>query len=243
MKEIYKRSVLVVGGSRGIGAETVKLFSQKGYDVAFTFNKSEDAADRIRRQTGAIPLRADAGHSDSAKISVERAVANLGHIDVLVCNAGISHFGLISDISEEMWEKVIATNLSSIFYYAKYVTPAMISRKSGCIINVASMWGEVGASCEVAYSASKAGVIGFTKALAKELGPSGIRVNCVSPGLIDTDMNNQLGDSVIKEIVAETPIERIGKASDVAKAIMYLSSDESSFITGQVLDVNGGLVI
>lgn len=236
-------NVFIIGGSRGIGAEAVRLFSKRGDRVVFTFHRSERAADELRQETGAFPVRCDVKHSDSVKIASDKAAAVLGHIDVLVCNAGIARFGLITDLDETAWHEVMDTNLSGVFYAVKHVLPAMISRKSGCIITVSSMWGETGASCEAAYSASKAGIIGFTKALAKEVGPSGIRVNCVSPGMIDTDMNSEVDESAVQEIAEETPLCRIGKPSDVAKAMLYLASDDASFVTGQVLGVSGGFII
>ena len=170
-------NILITGGSRGIGAEAVRQFTVAGHKVVFTYHKSETAADLLRQETGAVPVRCDVKHPDSVKIAVDKAVSVLGQIDVLICNAAIADYGLITDIDISRWEDVISTDLNGVFYCIRYVLPAMISRKSGCIITVGSMWGEVGASCEAAYSAAKAGVIGLTKALAKEVGPSGIRVN------------------------------------------------------------------
>lgn len=236
-------TVLIIGGSRGIGAEAVRQFAAAGHRVAFTFHRSEIDADKLRQETGAFPVRCDVKHHDSVKIAVDKAVSVLGHIDVLVCNAAIADYNLITDIEISRWEEVINTNLNGVFYCIKYVLPAMISRKSGCIITVGSMWGEIGASCEIAYSAAKAGVIGLTKALAKEVGPSGIRVNCVSPGMIDTDMNAQVSEDAVREIVDETPLCRTGKPEDVAKAMVFLTSEDASFITGQIISVNGGLVV
>lgn len=236
-------TVLIIGGSRGIGAEAVRQFAAAGHRVAFTFHRSEIDADKLRQETGAFPVRCDVKHHDSVKIAVDKAVSVLGHIDVLVCNAAIADYNLITDIEISRWEEVINTNLNGVFYCIKYVLPAMISRKIGCIITVGSMWGEIGASCEIAYSAAKAGVIGLTKALAKEVGPSGIRVNCVSPGMIDTDMNAQVSEDAVREIVDETPLCRTGKPEDVAKAMVFLASEEASFITGQIISVNGGLVV
>ena len=235
-------NILIVGGSRGIGAAAVKAFRDNGDDVVFTYHRSELEADALRQETGAIPVRCDVKHSDSVKIAVDKAISEMGSIDVLICNAAIADFELVTDITESRWEEIINTNLNGVFYAVRYALPSMISRKSGCVITVSSMWGEVGASCEVAYSASKAGVIGLTKALAKEVGPSGIRVNCVSPGMIDTDMNKDVDDSAVAEIADETPLGRIGQAEEVAAVMKYLASDEASFITGQVIPVNGGLI-
>lgn len=236
-------NVFITGGSRGIGAEAVRRFTAAGSRVVFTYHKSEIEADLLRQETGATPVRCDVKHHDSVKIAVDKAVSVLGHIDVLICNAAVADYGLITDLDISRWEEVINTDLSGVFYCIRYVLPAMISRKSGCIITVGSMWGEVGASCEAAYSAAKAGVIGLTKALAKEVGPSGIRVNCISPGMIDTDMNASVSDDAVDMIVDETPLCRTGTPADVAGTMMFLASDEASFITGQVISVNGGLVI
>ena len=236
-------NILITGGSRGIGAEAVRQFTAAGHKVVFTYLKSEIDADRLRQETGAVPVRCDVKHHDSVKIAVDKAVSVMGHIDVLICNAAIADYGLITDIDISRWEEVINTDLSGVFYCIRYVLPAMISRKSGCIITVGSMWGEVGASCEAAYSAAKAGVIGLTKAIAKEVGPSGIRVNCISPGMIDTDMNASVSEEATDMIADETPLCRTGTPADVAKAMMFLASDDASFITGQVIGVNGVLII
>lgn len=236
------KNVLIIGGSRGIGAEAVRQFSKENR-VAFTYFKSELEADALRQETGATPIRCDVKFNNSVKVAVDKAFEVLGTIDVLICNAAISDINLITDIGEERWQEIIDTNLNGVFYCINNVLPAMISRKSGSIITVSSMWGQVGASCEVAYSTSKAGVIGLTKALAKEVGPSGVRVNCVAPGMIDTEMNAGIDEEVVKEIENETPLGRIGNTNDVVKAMKFLASDESEFITGQIIGVNGGLII
>jgi len=242
-EKAMNKKVLIIGGSRGIGAEAVRLFTEEGCSVVFTYNRSELAADALRLETGAVPVRCDVKHPDSVRIAAEKAGSVLGHIDVLICNAGIADYDLITDIEESRWEEVINTDLNGVFYCVRRVLPAMISRKSGCIITVGSMWGETGASCEVAYSAAKAGVIGLTKALAKEVGPSGIRVNCVSPGMIDTDMNAAVDEEAVNSIIDDTPLCRTGTPADVAKAMIFLASDDSAFITGQVIGVSGGLQI
>ncbi len=235
--------VLIIGGSRGIGAEAVRQFRAAGHEVVFTYHRSELDADALRQETGAVPVRCDVKYSDSVRIAVEKAVSVLGQIDVLICNAAIADFNLIHEIEESRWEEIIDTDLNGVFYCIRYVLPSMISRKDGCIITVGSMWGQVGASCEVAYSAAKAGVIGLTKALAKEAGPSGIRVNCVSPGMIDTEMNASVDVTAVEAIKDETPLCRTGDPAEVAKTMLFLASDDASFITGQVIAVNGGLVI
>ena len=237
------KNVLIIGGSKGIGAEAVRKFRDAGYNVAFTFFHSELEADALRQETGAFPIRCDVKFSTSVKIAVDTAIEKLGTIDVLICNAAISDINMITDLTDARWEEIINTNLNGVFYCIKNVIPQMVSRKSGSIITVSSMWGQVGASCEVAYSASKAGVIGLTKALAKELGPSNIRVNCVAPGMIETDMNTNIAPEVVSEITDETPLGRIGTPKDVADLMTFLADDGSSFITGQVIGINGGLVI
>ena len=237
------RNVLIIGGSRGIGAEAVRQFRAEGDNVVFTYHTSEIQADELRQETGAYPVRCDVKFSDSVRIAVQKALDILGHVDVLICNAAIADFDLITDIDEARWEEVIDTNLNGVFYCVRNVLPLMIQRKKGTIITVSSMWGQVGASCEVAYSAAKAGVIGMTKALAKEVGPSGITVNCVAPGMIDTDMNARVSAETVREIADETPLCRVGKPEEVAAAMRFLASEEASFITGQVIGVNGGLIV
>lgn len=237
------KNILIIGGSKGIGAEAVRKFREAGDNVAFTYFKSEIAADMLRQETGAYPIRCDVKFSNSVKIAVDTATEKLGTIDVLICNAAISDINLLTDLSDERWEEIIDTNLNGVFYSVKNVIPQMVSRKSGSIITISSMWGQVGASCEVAYSASKAGVIGFTKALAKELGPSNVRVNCIAPGMIDTEMNSNVAPEIVSEITDETPLGRIGKPEDVVSLMKFLANDDATFITGQVIAVNGGLVI
>lgn len=236
-------NILIIGGSKGIGAEAVRKFTSKGCKVCFTYFKSELDADSLRQETGATPIRCDVKFSNSVKIAVDKAFEVMGTVDVLICNAAVSDINLITDIGVERWEEVIDTNLNGVYYAINCVLPSMISRKKGSIITVSSMWGQVGASCEVAYSASKAGVIGLTKALAKEVGPSNIRVNCIAPGMIDTEMNAHIAPEIVSEITDETPLGRIGLAADVVSTMEFLAEESSSFITGQVIAVNGGLVI
>lgn len=235
-------NVLIVGGSRGIGAEAVRQFA-KDNRVVFTYFKSEREADVLRQETGATPVRCDVKFCNSVKVAVDKAFEVLGTIDILICNAAISDINMITDIGEERWEEIIDTNLNGVYYAINYVLPSMISRKTGSIITVSSMWGQVGASCEVAYSAAKAGVIGLTKALAKEVGPSGIRVNSIAPGMIDTDMNKDIDEATVAAIKDETPLCRIGTPDDVVRVMKFLASAESAFVTGQVIGTNGGLVI
>lgn len=238
------KNILITGGSRGIGAFAVRRFAAMGATVAFLYNKSQDAAFALSKETGALAVRCDVANPKA----VESAMAVIneymdGRVDVLICNAGISDFGLITDIGTARWNEVINTNLNGAYYCINKVLPGMISAKKGSVIIVSSMWGQVGASCEVAYSASKAGLVGLTKALAKEVGPSGIRVNCIAPGMIDTEMNRNVSPEAVRDIIEETPLMRIGKPADVVAAMEFFASEKSAFITGQVLGVNGGLVI
>lgn len=237
------KTVLITGGSRGIGRTMVELFSKNGYAVAFTYKNSENEAKSLAESTGALAIRADSASESEVLCAVNTAMASLGKIDCLINNAGISSFSLFTDITLEAWNEILSTNLTGAFLYSKAVIPGMVSRKCGRIINISSMWGLVGSSCEVHYSAAKAGLIGMTKALSKELGPSGITVNAIAPGVIRTDMNKAISKEDLDALVDETPLMRIGECSDVASAALFLASDEASFITGDVLNVSGGYVI
>ena len=238
-----RKSVLVTGGSRGIGAAMVRAFSDAGYDVAFIYNRSEDAARALANETGALAVKADVANSYEVQNAVSLVREKYPQIDVLVNNAGISQIKLFADITDKDWGRMLDVNLTGAFNCTKAVVGDMISRKNGCIINISSMWGEVGASCEVHYSAAKAGMIGMTKALAKEMGLSGIRVNCITPGVIATEMNAELDEDTIELLKEETPLGRIGTPEDIANTALFLASDAASFITGQVIGVNGGFVI
>lgn len=235
--------VFITGGSRGIGAEAVRAFSNKGYKVAFTYFNSKEKAINLANETGSLAIYCDVSKSSDVNNAISEVNKAFGGVDILINNAGIDEFALFTDITDEMWHKMIDTNLSSAFYTSRAVLPHMISKKDGVIINISSMWGEVGASCEVHYSVSKAGLIGLTKALAKEVGPSGVRVNCITPGVIDTDMNKNLSKEDIEQLKTDTPLGEIGKTSDVINAILFLCDDSSKFITGQILGVNGGYII
>ena len=237
------KTVLITGGSRGIGRSMVEIFSKNGYLVAFTYKNSDKEADDLARSTGAIPIKADSLSEEDVKRGVAYALSKLGKIDCLINNAGISSFSLLTDLSLEEWNNTIGVSLTGAFLYSKAVIPDMLSRKAGRIINVTSMWGIVGSSCEVHYSAAKAGLIGMTKALAKELGPSGITVNAIAPGLIETEMNASLTEEEKKSIVDETPLMKMGSPEDVAKAALFLASNEASFITGDVLNLSGGFIV
>lgn len=241
-------TVLITGASRGIGAACAAAFGKAGYDVAVNYNRSKDKAETVAaelRQFGVRSCAVCADVSDSAQVKAmfDAVRLELGAVDVLVNNAGIAMYGLLTDMSDSDWDRMISSDLSSVFYCCREALPDMIRSHAGAIINIASMWGEVGASCEAAYSAAKAGVIGLTKALAKEVGPSGIRVNAVSPGVVITDMMSGFTEDDISALRADIPLGTLGKPEDIARAVLYLASDEASYITGQVLSVNGGMVI
>lgn len=237
------KTVLITGGSRGIGRAMVELFSQKGYSVAFTYKNSEMEAKKLAETTGALAIYADSAIETDVVSAVKKAEDYLGQIDCLINNAGISSFSLFTDITLEQWNEIIAVNLTGAFLYSREVTRGMVNRKSGRIVNISSMWGLVGASCEVHYSTVKAGMIGMTKALAKELGPSGITVNAIAPGMIKTEMNSKLSEDDVACLVDETPLMRIGLPEDVASAALFLCSDDASFITGEVMNLSGGFIM
>ena len=237
------KTVLITGGSRGIGSEMVRLFSQNGYSVAFTYKNSAAEAERLSCETGALAIVADSASESDVISAVNTVVDKFGRIDCLINNAAVASFSLFTDISLDDWNNMLAVNLTGAFLYSRAVIPDMLKRKCGRIINVSSMWGIVGSSCEVHYSAAKAGLIGMTKALAKELGPSGITVNAIAPGVINTDMNKSLSKEDIDCLVDETPLMRIGESSDVANVALFLAGDGASFVTGEVINVSGGYVI
>lgn len=237
------KTVFITGGSRGIGAEMVRIFTQNGWQAAFTYRSSEDMALALGRETGALPIRCDAGNEQETQSAIQQALKQFGHLDALIHNAGTSYTGLVQDMSSEDFDALYAVHLRGAFLCAKHVLPHMISRKKGAILFVSSMWGQVGASCESAYSAMKAGVIGFAKALAQEVGPSNIRVNCLCPGVIETDMLRQYTEEDKQALRNETPLMRLGTPGDIASAALFLCGNDASFITGAALNVNGGFVI
>ncbi len=237
------KTLFVNGGSRGIGESIVRLFSDRGYAVAFTYLDSVGRAEKLASDTGSLALRADSACESETAEAVRAALSELGHIDVLVNNAAISSFSLFTDIEYKDWRRMMDVNVGGAFLYSKLILPGMISRKSGKIINISSMWGIAGASCEVHYSASKAALIGMTKALAREVGPSGITVNAVAPGLIDTEMNRALSAEDIAAICDDTPLMRMGRPEEIAECVYFLAESTGDFITGQVISPNGGLVI
>lgn len=239
-----KQTVLITGASRGIGAAAARLFAAQGYRVAICCHTQMEKAEELAASLpDAAAFTADIAKETEVVRMVDAVHSRFGEIHVLVNNAGIAMQKMFTDTTAADWNRVFDVNVTGIFYACRAVLPEMIRRKSGRIVNVSSMWGVTGASCEVAYSASKAAVIGLTKALAKEVGLSGITVNCVAPGVIDTEMNANLSAEDRAVLCDETPLARIGTAQEAAQAILFLASDRASFVTGQVLGVNGGIVI
>ena len=234
---------IVTGGSRGIGAEICRKLSENGYYVYINYNNSAEKAEALAAEIGGKSVKFDVSDTQSVKIAMNSILSECKHIDLLVNNAGVSEIELFNFIEQENADRILNINLRGTLSCSRAVISSMVNHKSGCIINISSMWGECGASCEVDYSASKAGIIGFTKALAKELAPSGIRVNCVSPGFILTEMNEKFTESELEEILEEIPLGKFGTTADVANAVIFLASENASFITGQTLSVNGGMVI
>ena len=237
------RGVLITGGARGIGRAMVELFSERGYRVAFTYKKSDEKAKELAERTGALAIKADSEKPSDIEGAIVRASEFLGSVDVLINNAAVASSALLTDISIKEWNRVMNTSVTGAFLYTKGVLSQMINKKWGRIINISSIWGITGSSCEVHYSTAKAALIGFTKALAKELGPSGITVNAIAPGVIDTDMNAEYSEADIAALCEDTPVGRVGKPAEIAEAALFLASETASFITGDVLNVSGGFVI
>ncbi len=242
-----KKTALVTGGAKGIGSAICRTLAKDGYRIAINYNSSQNEAEALKNELSAITevevFKADVSDSKQVKEIFSQIEKAFGGVDVLVNNAGIAGQMLFTDITDEAWQKMINVNLSGAFYCCREALKFMINKKSGKIINVASMWGETGASMEVHYSASKAGLIGLTKALAKEVGLSGITVNAVSPGVIMTDMMKSFSEEDVAALKDETPLNSLGTAENVADAISFLASEKADFITGQVISVNGGFVI
>jgi len=231
------KNVVITGGSRGIGAAAVELFAGRGDRVWFLYEKEHEAAKAVAEKTGAVPICCDVADGRAVRAAFEE----IGDVDILICNAGICFSGLMSMLPEEDWDRIFDVNVKGIYHCVNAAMPSFLKKQSGSIVTVSSMWGRVGSSCEAAYSATKGAVIALTKALAKELGPSGIRVNCVAPGVILTDMCANVEPEILEEMAREAPIGRNGTPMDVAKAMAYLADAE--FVTGHVMNVDGGYAI
>ena len=242
------KTALITGASRGIGRETARAFAQDGYALILQYHTQEEKAlslreELLKMECPCLCVRADISREEEVEALFAAAEAEFSHIDVLVNNAGIAQQKLFTDLTLQDWERLFAVDVTGVFLCCRRALPGMIRRQQGVILNISSMWGQVGASCEVHYSAAKAAVIGLTKALAKEVGPSGITVNCVAPGVIETEMNRQLSPETKAALAEETPLERLGTPEDVAEAIWFLASEAGRFFTGQVLAPNGGWVV
>lgn len=237
------KNVLITGGSRGIGRACVEKFAREDYAVSFIYNNSDERAAEVAALTGARAIKADISNPNEARCAVAAAISEMGSVDILINNAGISCIKLFAETTDEDYYNIMNTNLGGTFFVSREVAKNMIINHSGRIVNIGSMWGKVGASCEVAYSASKAAIEGFTKALAKELGLSGICVNCIEPGVIDTEMNAQLDEATLAELCNETPVGRIGRSYEIANFIFEISTEKSGFLTGQIIGFDGGFAI
>ncbi len=246
--KLLMKTAIITGGATGIGRSIASLFAENGYNVVIGYNTSENEAFDLveilaRKGFSVTAHKCDVTLSNDADDIVRYALEKYGKADVLISNAGIAQQKLFTDITDEDWFNMINTNLTGCFNCCRAASKAMVSNHSGCIVNISSMWGLVGASCEVHYSAAKAGVIGLTKALAKELAPSNIRVNCIAPGVIITNMLKDFSESDLEVLKNDTPLSRLGTPNDIAEAVLFLCSDKASFITGQVLSVDGGFIL
>ena len=236
------KTVLITGAGGGIGSAVAREFAEKGYMPILHYHQNSET-EQLAKDLNGFAVRADLAEVSEIEIMTEEIFKQVSHIDVLVNNAGMSISGLLTDIAPETRKKLFAVNVLGMIETTRFLLPSMIHRKSGVILNISSMWGQVGASCEVDYSATKSAVIGFTKALAQEVAPSGIRVNCIAPGVIKTNMLDCYDEQTLNSLAEETPLGRLGTPEDIAKAVYFLCSEEASFITGQILGVNGGFVI
>lgn len=243
-----EKTVLITGASRGIGAACARRFAQAGYAVAINYHRSEGAALALAEELRTagytvLPVQADVADPGAVREMVDKVLEKFCQLDILICNAGVAQQSLFTDITDEVWRRLFAVNVDGVFHCCRAVLPHFIHRKAGKIITMSSMWGITGGSCEVAYSAAKAAVIGLTKALAKEVGPSGITVNCVAPGVIGTEMNDNLTAEDLQALREETPLGRIGTPEEVAETVYFLSSQAADFMTGQIISPNGGILI
>lgn len=239
---------LIAGASGGIGAATARAFAQAGYGVAIHAHRNVDKLHALAQELSALSVPvlevcADLSDPVQAKTMVDNVLEKFCQLDILICCSGLSHVGLVTDIDPQQWKTLFGVNVDGMHYCCQAVLPHMVHRKEGCILTISSMWGQVGASCEVAYSATKGAVIAYTKALAQEVGPSNIRVNCIAPGVIATEMNAHLSPEDLEALADETPLGRIGTPEECAACALFLASEGASFVTGQVLAPNGGLVI
>lgn len=232
-------NVVITGGSRGIGAAAVRRFRAQGDRVWFLYEKNHEAARAVAEETGAVALCADV--ADEA--AVKAAFAQIDDVDVLINNAGIAHYGLITDITPDVWDRLYAVNVKGMYHTVREALPHFLAKQSGVILNVSSMWGLVGASCETTYASTKGAIIALTKSLAKELAPSGIRCNCIAPGVVRTPMLSVFSEEDLQNLAEETPLGRLGTPEEIAAAMTYLASDDASFITGHIMSINGGFVI
>lgn len=238
-----RKTVWITGGSRGIGAACVRVFSQAGWKVAFSYRSRIEDAERVAAQTGALAIQTDLTSREEVNACAAQIRENFGRIGAVVCNAGVAQQKMFCDLTDADWDFVMNNNLRSVFYTIQAALPDLIHDKDGAIVTVSSVWGVTGASCESHYAASKAGLIGLTKSLAHELGLSGIRVNCVAPGVIETEMNALHDAETLQQLAEESDLGRLGRADEVARTVRYLCSEDASFVTGQVLGVTGGFVI
>ena len=243
-----RRSALVTGASRGIGRAVAAVLAREGWAVCVNYLERRDAAESLVRELraqgrAAMAFQADIADRESADACVRAASEELGPVELLVNNAGISRQGLFQDLDDAAWDRLLAVNLTGPRNAVLAVLPHMLSEKRGCVVNISSMWGLRGASCEAAYAATKAGVIGLTRSLALELAPSGIRVNCVAPGCVETDMVRVLGEDTRRMLAEETPLGRLGRPEDIAEVVGFLASEKAGFITGQVITSDGGFVV
>ena len=237
------KTALVTGATGAIGSAICRRLAQDGVTVAVGYRSDPQAAETIAAQIGGVAVYCDVADPKSVRSAVDNVLEKFCQLDILICNAGVAWRGLLQDMTDEEWQRVMTVDLSGVFYCCRAALPSMISKKTGQIVTISSMWGEVGASCEAAYSAAKAGVIGLTRALAKEVGLSGVRVNCVSPGVIAGGMNQILEPQDLTALAEDTPLGRIGTPEEVAAAVSFLCSDNAAFVTGQVLGVSGGFIV